>query len=48
MVGTIVGTVGLFALLSIPLGLGEYVKELLSRTGATPEEVEAYDDAHMR
>lgn len=48
MTGTVIGTVGLFALLSIPLGLGDYVKELLSRTGATPEEVEAYDDAHMR
>ncbi len=49
MIGTVIGTVGMFALLSIPLGLGEYVKELASRSGgATPEEVEAYDDAHMR
>jgi putative peptidoglycan lipid II flippase len=49
MIGTVIGTVGMFALLSIPLGLGEYVKELVSRSGgATPEEVEAYDDAHMR
>lgn len=49
MIGTVIGTVGMFALLSIPLGLGEYVRELVSRSGgATPEEVEAYDDAHMR
>lgn len=48
MIGTVIGTVGLFFLLSIPLGLGDYVRELVSRTGATPEEVEAYDDSHMR
>ena len=48
MIGTVIGTVGLFFILSIPLGLGDYVKELVHRTSATPEEVEAYDDAHMR
>jgi putative peptidoglycan lipid II flippase len=48
MTGTIIGTLGLFALLSLPLGLGDYVRELLGRTSATPEEVEAYDDSHMR
>jgi putative peptidoglycan lipid II flippase len=48
MAGTIIGTLGLFSLLSIPLGLGDYVKDLLGRTSATPEEVEAYEDSHMR